>query len=120
VFARLEFSSTERYLVESLQEGDLIGYEARIARASDTNVYLTDVTFTPPEERSVVDVTPEELMRSFEEHTDIQARTRVADVIGKWMKLSGPLRNVGEFTSFSQVTNSRQQGQVSRACCPNH
>lgn len=104
VFARLEFLSTERHLVEPLQEGDLISYEAKIARAHSTDVYLTDVTFTRPKEQSVVDVTPEDLTRVFEEHTEIQARTRVANVIGKWMKVSGPLGNVGEFTSFSQVT----------------
>jgi hypothetical protein len=104
VFARLEFLPTERHLVEPLQEGDLISYEAKITHVFSNNVYLTDVTLTRPEERSFVDVTPEDLRRVFEEHTEIQARTRVADVIGKWMKVSGPLGNVGDFTSFSQVT----------------
>jgi hypothetical protein len=99
--ASLEFLSTERHLVEPLQEGDLISYEAKITRAFSTEVYLTDVTFMQTEERSVVDVTPEYLMHFFEGHTDIQARTRVADFIGKWMKVSGPLGNV---TSSPQVT----------------
>jgi hypothetical protein len=104
VFARLEFLPTERHLVEPLQEGDLISYEAKITHVLGNNVYLTDVTLTRTEERSFVDVTPEDLRRVFEEYTEIQARTRVADVIGKWVKVSGPLGNVGDFTSFSQVT----------------
>ena len=99
--ASLEFLSTERHLVEPLQEGDLISYEAKITRAFSTEVYLTDVTFMRTAERSIVDVTPEYLMSFFEGHTDIQARTRVADFLGTWMKVSGPLGNV---TSSSQVT----------------
>jgi hypothetical protein len=103
-FARLEFLPTERHLVEPLQEGDLTSYEAKITHVLGDNVYLTDVTLTRPEERSFVDVTPKDLRRVFEEHTEIQARMRVADVIGKWMKVSGPLGNVGDCTSSLQVT----------------
>ncbi len=103
-FARLELLPTERHLVESLQEGDLISYEAKITHVFGNEVHLTDVTLTRPEERSFVDVTPEHLTRVFEEHTEVQAKTRVADVIGKWMKVSGPLGSVGDFTSFSLVT----------------
>jgi len=103
-FARLRFLPTEKHLVEALQEGDLISYEAKITHVLGNNLYLTDVTLMLPEERSFVDITPEDLVRVFKEYTEIQARTRVADVIGKWMKVSGPLGNVGDFTSFAQVT----------------
>ena len=104
MFARLEFLLTERHLVEPLQEGDLISYEAKITHVLGNNLYFTDVTVTQPEERTFVDSRPEDLTRVFEEHTEIQARTRVANAIGKWMKVSGPLGNVSDFTSFSQVT----------------
>lgn len=103
-FARLKFLPTEGHLVEPLREGDLISYEAKIIHVLDNDVYLTDVTLTRPEERSFADVPLEDLMRVFEEHTETQARTLVADVIGKWMRVSGPLGDVGDFTSFSQVT----------------
>jgi hypothetical protein len=104
VFARLGFLPTERHLVEPLQEGDLINYEAKITHVLGSNIYLTTVTVTQPEERTFADTRPEDLTRVFEEHTEIQARARVADAIGKWMKVSGPLGNVGDFTSFAQVT----------------
>lgn len=103
-FARLRFLPTEKHLVEVLQEGDLINYEAKITHVLGNDLYFTDVTVTQPEERTFVDSRPEDLTRVFEEHTEIQARTRVADAIGKWMKVSGPLGNVGDFTSFAQVT----------------
>jgi hypothetical protein len=103
-FARLGFLPTEKHLVEVLQEGDLINYEAKITHVLGNDLYFTDVTVTQPEERTFVDSRPEDLTRVFKEHTEIQARTRVADAIGKWMKVSGPLGNVGDFTSFAQVT----------------
>jgi hypothetical protein len=88
-----------------------------------------------PEERTIVDVTPEYLAGFFDGHTSIQAQ-KLADafrgprtatfphqheppqvrhvrpgkvvergpLIGKWVKVSGPLGNVGSFTTFSQVT----------------
>jgi len=102
--ASLEFLSTERHLVEPLEVGDLISYEAKITRAFSTEVYLTHVTFMQPEERSVVDVTPEYLMRFFEGRTDIQASMGVADYIGKWMKVSGPLGNISGSNTRPQVT----------------
>jgi hypothetical protein len=104
VFARLQFLPTERHLVEALQEGDLINYEAKITHVLGNDLHFTDVTVTQPEGRTFVDSRPEDLTRVFQEHTEIQARTRVADAIGKWMKVSGPLGNVGDFTSFAQVT----------------
>jgi hypothetical protein len=52
-YAQLKFLSTERHLVKSLQEGDLISYEAKIIRVFNAHVFLTHVTFTQPE-RSVV------------------------------------------------------------------
>src|SRR5579859_6267033 len=104
IFARLQFLLTERHLVEALQEGDLISYDAKISKVFDPNVYLTDVNVTQPEERSVVNVTPEDLTRFFEGHTIMQASILVADFINKWMQLSGPLGNVSEFTSLSAVT----------------
>jgi hypothetical protein len=103
-YARLLLLPTQRHLVEPLQDGDLISYEAKIKNVAGNNIYLTDVTLTPHEERSFVGVTPEDLASVFKERTEIQARIQVADVIGKWMKVSGPLGNVGEVTSFSQVT----------------
>jgi hypothetical protein len=104
VYARLQFLPTERHLVEALQEGDLINYEAKIANVLDNDLYFTNVIVAQPKERTFVNSTPEDLTRVFEEHTEIQAKTLVADAIGKWMKVTGPLGNVGEFTSFSQVT----------------
>jgi hypothetical protein len=57
---------------------------------------------------ALVGVTPEYLVRFFEEYTDIQAKTRVADFIGKWVKVSGPLGNVSALppspTMSAQVT----------------
>jgi hypothetical protein len=92
--ASLEFLSAERHLVETLEEGDRISYEAKITRVLGAVVFLADVTFVQTDERSAVDVTPEYLMHFFEGHTDMQARARVADFIGKWMQVSGPLGNV--------------------------
>jgi len=104
VTARLEFLPIERHLVEPLQESDLISYEAKIATVDSTEIYLTDVTLTRPEERTFVDRDPAELTGIFEEHTAIQATKRVAESIGKWIKVSGSLDYVGNFTSFVQVT----------------
>jgi hypothetical protein len=57
-----------------------------------------------PEERTIVDVTPEYLAGFFDGHTSIQAQKLADAFIGKWVKVSGPLGNVGSFTTFSQVT----------------
>jgi hypothetical protein len=56
-------------------------------------------------EQIVVDVTPEYLTGFFKEYTDIQAKKLAAPYIGKWMKISGPLEDVGEFSGYAcQVT----------------
>jgi hypothetical protein len=110
-FARLEFSRKQRPLVESIQEGDLISYEATIARVDSMNVYLADVTVTPPADRSVVDVTPQGLTQMFRDRTHVQATSRAADVIDKWMKVSGPLGDVRVSSpSRAQVTFAHERG----------
>lgn len=54
--------------------------------------------------RIIVDVTPKYLVGLFHKQTDIQAQKLADTFIGKWIKVSGPLGNVGVFTTFSQVT----------------
>jgi hypothetical protein len=48
-----------------------------------------------PDGRTLVDVTPEYLTGLFDEHTIIQANRLVEAFIGKWMRLSGPVSDVG-------------------------
>jgi len=64
---------------------------------------------TQPKKRTVVDVTPEYLVGFFHDHTSIQAQKLADAFIGKWMKVSGPIGNVGAFTTFSQVTFSNRR-----------
>lgn len=45
-FARLELESTQRGLVEPLNEGDRISFEARIDRMFSNDIYLKDVRIT--------------------------------------------------------------------------
>jgi hypothetical protein len=106
--ASLEFLAPERHLIEPLREGDRISYEAQITRVLDTAVYLTAVSVIPTEERSLVDVTPEHLMSFFEGRTDIQSKTLVADFIGRWMRVSGPLGNISGSSASPQVTFADQ------------
>jgi len=54
----------------------------------------TTTAVVPPNERMVVDVTPEYLTSFFEKHTSIQATKLVEDYIGKWIKVAGPLGDV--------------------------
>ena len=48
------------------------------------------------EERIVVNVAPEYLWGAFKERTSIQARGMLAGYVGKWMEVSGLVRDVGE------------------------
>ena len=66
----------------------------------------------PSAERRIVDVTPQYLAGLFESYTSIQANSLAKPFIGKWMKVSGTLRNVGSFTSFSQVTFESKLGDA--------
>ncbi len=47
-----------------------------------------------PGGRTLVDVTPEYLTGLFDEHTDIQAEKLVEAFVGKWVRVSGAVRNV--------------------------
>jgi hypothetical protein len=101
VFARLAFLPTEKHMVEPLEEGDLISYEGKITDVVGNDIHLTSVTVAPSEAPVFADVTPEKLMRFFEDHTDIQANARVSSFIGRWMKVSGRL---GSVSAGSQVS----------------
>lgn len=46
VYARLQFLPTEKHLVEVLQEGDFINYEAKMTHVLGNNLYLSNVTVT--------------------------------------------------------------------------
>lgn len=65
-----------------------------------------------PEPRVFVpgSVTPEYLFAFFEGHTTAQGQRSVADYIGKWMPLAGPVNNVQVFTTSAVVTFLRQRG----------
>jgi hypothetical protein len=67
-------------------------------------VYRVLPSLPEPEERTIVDVTPEYLAGFFDDHTSIQAQKLADAFIGKWLKVSGPLGNVGSFKYSSQVT----------------
>ena len=70
----------------------------------DPSVVAAEPTTDSPAAREIVDVTPEYLAEFFHDRTSIQADKLAAAYLGKWMKVSGPLGNVGGFTTFSQVT----------------
>jgi hypothetical protein len=106
IYARLEYLPAARHLVEAVEEGDAIDYEARVTRVSDRDVYLTDATITLTKP-VVMDVTPEYLWGLFEGRTFTQAEKLVADCIGKWMAVSGPL---GDVRPSGQVTFRHTSG----------
>jgi len=55
-------------------------------------------------------ITPEYLISIFREHTDIQGATLTAAYLGKWMKVSGSLRNVISTTpNLAQLTFERAE-----------
>jgi HNH endonuclease len=47
--------------------------------------------FPPRQEPDILVLTPEDLANFFKEKTDAQAQKQIAPLIGKWMKVSGPL-----------------------------
>jgi hypothetical protein len=51
----------------------------------------------PPKKPNVIDVTPEYLAGLFKGLTSIQGQKLADTYLGKWMKVSGPLGDVGEF-----------------------
>jgi hypothetical protein len=106
IYARLEYLPTQRNLVEAIEVGDAIDYEARVTKVLDGNIYLTDATVAPTKP-VMVDVTPEYLWGLFEGRTSAQAEQRVADYIGKWMLVSGPL---GDVKPSGQVTFQHKPG----------
>ena len=70
----------------------------------DPSVVAAEPTTDSPAAREIVDVTPEYLAEFFRDRTSIQADKLAAAYLGKWMKVSGPLGNIGGITTFSQVT----------------
>lgn len=60
---------------------------------------------TQPPERIFVHRTPRELVGLFKRETSEQAQKQADAFYGKWLKVSGPLGDVGAWTGgFSQVT----------------
>jgi hypothetical protein len=63
-----------------------------------------------------VDVTPEYLTAFYKDRMDFEGAASVQRYLGKWMRLSGPLRNVEEETTFGlswlQVTMQRSEPLV--------
>jgi hypothetical protein len=96
ISARLEFLPAAHHLVEGIEEGDAIDYEAMVTRIYEYAIYLTDAAVTPAKP-VVVDVKPEYLWQLFEGRTSTQAEKLVASYIGKWMQVSGPLQDVHTF-----------------------
>lgn len=45
----------------------------------------------PRQDPIIIDLTPEDLENFFKEKTEAQAQRQIAPLIGKWMKVSGPL-----------------------------
>lgn len=71
------------------------------------SVATDNITRQQPKKKIIVDVTPEYLIKHFKDHMSIHAQKLVNAFIGKWMKVSGPIGNVGAFNgTFSQVTFS--------------
>jgi len=71
---------------------------------------------TSPDNRIVVDATPEYLTCFFHNHIYIQAQKLAAPYIGKWIKITGPLSNVGELSGDSfQVTFADRGLRTSQA-----
>jgi hypothetical protein len=52
-----------------------------------------------PEERTIVDVTPEYLMELYKDKLTFQADKLVLPYIGKWLKVSGEVRNISSPTA---------------------
>jgi hypothetical protein len=60
---------------------------------------------TQPPDRIFVDRKPRELVGLFKRETSVQAQKQAEAFYGKWLKVSGPLGDVGAWTgNFSQVT----------------
>jgi hypothetical protein len=60
---------------------------------------------TRPPDRIFVDRTPRELVRLFKHETSVQAQKQADAFYGKWLKVSGPLGDVGAWSGYcSQVT----------------
>lgn len=54
--------------------------------------------------REIVDATPDYLMDLFDQHTSIQAQRLIEPYIGKWMIVSGKLRDIADHPHGSQLT----------------
>ena len=106
IYARLEYLPAARHLVEAIEVGDAIDYEARVTKVFDGNIYLTDATVAPTKP-VMVEVTPEYLWRLCEGRTSTQAEHLISDYIGKWMPVSGPL---GDVKPSGQVTFQHTPG----------
>jgi hypothetical protein len=50
----------------------------------------------PPRQPDIQNLTPEDLENFFKEKTGAQAQKQIAQFIGKWMKVSGPLADYSD------------------------
>src|SRR3954452_11377587 len=50
----------------------------------------------PRTDPGVLDITPGDLEKIFERKTDAQAQKEIAPLIGKWMRIEGPLQNYSD------------------------
>lgn len=91
---------------------DMIIGEAHVPEESQ----VTKLSLPQHKKRRVVDVTPDQLIKPFKDNMSIHAQKLVSSYIGKWMKISGHVGNIGAFNgTFSQVIFSDRtvfDGQV--------
>jgi putative nucleic acid binding protein len=57
-----------------------------------------------PPNREIIDATPDYLVALFDQHTSIQAQRLIEPYIGKWMIVSGRLRDIADHGHGSQLT----------------
>jgi hypothetical protein len=57
----------------------------------------------------IIDVTPDYLIGLFDQHTSIQAQRLIEPYIGKWMRVSGKLRDISDHTYGSQLSFERSR-----------
>lgn len=53
--------------------------------------------------RIILDITPENLTAIYREHTGVQANKLIEIYVGKWLRVSGAVRNVAEFSDSSLI-----------------
>ncbi len=92
----------ERSATDSLTISDVVATEVRKEAPSPAP---RSRELDADEDRIEIDVTPEHLWSLFEGRTGIQGESLVEPFIGKWMRLAGPLGDVGRISEkWLQVT----------------